>query len=86
MDSWYCSDVTHPRMGGLVKGGLLRARTTVMEWLVPGGEDAPAPPDGYVVAFMPFLEHGLASPPYQFLQGLLHHYNLELQHLNPNGI
>ena len=25
-------------------------------------------------------------PPHQFLQGLLHHYQIELQHLNPNGI
>jgi hypothetical protein len=28
-------------MEGLVKRGLLYARTTAMEWLVPGGEDAP---------------------------------------------
>ena len=24
--------------------------------------------------------------PHRFLQGLLHYYRLELQHLNPNGI
>jgi hypothetical protein len=86
MDSWYYSNVTHPRMEGLVKRGLLHARTTMMEWLMPRGEDAPAPPDGYVVAFVSFLEHGLTSPPHRFLQGLLHHYRIELQHLNPNGI
>jgi hypothetical protein len=73
-------------MEGLVKRELLYARTTEMEWLMPGGEDAPVPPDGYIVAFMPFLERGLASPPHRFLQGLLHHYSIELQHLNPNGI
>jgi hypothetical protein len=73
-------------MEDLVKRGLLRVRTMAMEWLIPGGEDAPAPPDGYVVAFVPFLEHGLVSPPHWLFWGLLHHYNLKLQHLNPNGI
>jgi hypothetical protein len=24
--------------------------------------------------------------PHKFLHGLLHHYGIELQHLNPNGI
>jgi hypothetical protein len=86
MDSWYCSDMTHPRMEGLIRRGLLHTRTTVMEWLMPGGEDASAPPDGYVVAFVPFLERGLVSPPHRFLRGLLHHYEIKLQHLNPNGI
>ena len=57
-----------------------------MEWIVPGGEDAPSPPDGYVVSFVPFHEHGFMTPPHRFLRGLLHYYGLELQHLNPNGI
>jgi hypothetical protein len=57
-----------------------------MEWLVPGREEVPAPPDGYVVLFVPFLESGLATPPHRFLQGLLHRYKTKLQHLNPNGI
>jgi hypothetical protein len=25
-------------------------------------------------------------PPHPFFWGLLHHYQIELQHLNPNGI
>jgi hypothetical protein len=29
---------------------------------------------------------GLGCPPHPFFQGLLHHYQTELQHLNPNGI
>ena len=56
------------------------------EWLVPGRKEAPASPDGYVVSFTLFHEHGLAVPPHPFFQGLLHHYQIELQHLNPNGI
>jgi hypothetical protein len=45
-------------MEGLAKHGLLRMRTTAMEWLVPGHEEVPAPPNGYVMSFMPFLKHG----------------------------
>ena len=86
MDSWYCSDVTHARMEGLVKHGLLRGRTDVAEWLVPSREDVPTPLDGYIIFFMPFHEHGLAVPPHLFFQGLLHHYQIELQHLDPNRI
>ena len=56
------------------------------EWLVPSREDAPASPDGYIVSFAPFHEHEIMVPPHLFLQGLLHHYKIELQHLNPNGI
>ena len=86
METWYRSDVTHARMEGLVKRGLLRGRTNMMEWLVPGHEEVPMPPDGYIVSFAPFHERGLAIPPHPFFQGLLHHYQVELQHLNPNGI
>ena len=73
-------------MEGLVKHGLLCRRTDAAEWLVPCGEDALALPDDYVVSFVPFYERGLAVPPHLSFQGLLHHYQIELQHLNPNGI
>ena len=49
-------------------------------------EDAPAPPDGYVISFVLFHEHGLTVPPHPFFRGLLHYYQINLQHLNPNGI
>ena len=86
MDSWYRSDVTYAHMEGLVKRGLLRGRTDAAEWLVPGYLDAPAPLDNYVISFAPFHERGLMVPPHPFFWGLLHHYQIELQHLNPNGI
>ena len=66
MESWYRSNVTHMHMEGLVKRGLLRGRTEVVEWLMPGRKDALAPPDGYVVSFMPFHEHELVIPPHLF--------------------
>ena len=73
MEPWPRSDVLHSRMEGLVKKGLLRARTTAAEWSVPDSEDVPAPPDGYIVSFVPFHERGLATPPHRFLRGLLHY-------------
>ena len=57
-----------------------------MEWLVPGHEEVLALSDGYVVSFTLFHEHGLMVPPHLFFRGLLHHYQIELQHLNPNEI
>ena len=86
MESWYRSNVTHMHMEGLVKRGLLRGRTEVVEWLMPDHKEAPVLLDGYIVSFVPFHERGLMIPPHPFLRGLLHHYQIELQHLNPNGI
>ena len=86
MESWDRSDVTHARIEGLVKRGLLCGRTEAVEWLVLGHEEASAPPDGYVMSFVPFHERGLMIPPHPFLRGLLHHYQIELQHLSPNRI
>jgi len=73
-------------MEGLVHRGFLRARTLIEEWLLPSEEEMPSLPDGYVVSFVHFHEHGFTTPAHRFLQGLLHYYKIELQHLNPNGI
>ena len=54
-------------MEGLVKKGLLYARTVVNEWIVLGGEDVPSLLDGYVVSFIPFNERGFMTPPHRFL-------------------
>ena len=66
MDLWYRSDVNHTRMEGLVKRDILHGRTDAEEWLVPSHEDAPAPPDDYIVSFVPFHMRGLAVPPHLF--------------------
>ena len=86
MDPWCHSDITFQRMEGLVHRGLLYAWTSVEEWLLLGKEDLPSPPDGYIVLFTHFYEHGFATPAHKFLRGLLHYYKIKLQHLNPNGI
>ena len=86
MDPWCCSDITFQCMEGLVHRSLLHAWTTAKEWLLPGEKDVSSPPDGYVVSFAHFHEHGFATPAHRFLRGLLHYYKIELHYLNPNGI
>ena len=66
MEKTMLDEALHVRMEGLVKRGLLRGRTDVAEWLMLGHEDAPAPPDGYVISFAPFHERGLVVPPHPF--------------------
>ena len=73
-------------MEGLVHHDLLRMRSSAEEWLLPKEEDLPSPPDGYVVSFAYFHERGFMTLGHRFLQGLLHYYKIELQHLNLNGI
>jgi hypothetical protein len=81
MESWYRSDILCARMEALVKRGLLRARTQANEWIVPDDEEVPMPPDGYIVSFMLFPDRGLVVPPHRFFRGLLHYYDIKLQHL-----
>ena len=86
MDPWCRSDITFQRMEGLVHRGLLHAWTLSEEWLLPGEEDVPSLLDSYVILFTHFHERGFATPNHIFLRGLLHYYQIELQHLNPNEI
>ena len=69
MDPWRRSDITFQHMEGLVHRGLLRARTLAEEWLLSSEEDLPSPPDGYVVSFAHFHEHGFVTPAHKFLWG-----------------
>ena len=86
MDPWCRSDITFQRMEGLVRRGLLHVWTSIEEWLLPGKEDLPSPPNGYVVSFTHFHERGFMTPAHKFLRRLLPFYKIKLQHLNPNGI
>ena len=86
MEPWGRSSFATARAMGLVKKGLLLDKTAESEWRYPGEESEPRPGDGYVVSFAHFHERGFTTPPSRFFRGLLHHYGLELQHLNPNNI
>ena len=45
---------------------------------IPGKEDVPKCPTGYVVSFVLFHKQGLGSLASNFFHGLLHHYKIEL--------
>ena len=86
MEPWCRSDITLQRIEGHVRRSLLCARTAIEEWWLPGEEDMPSPLDSYVVSFVHFHERGFATPAHKIIRGLLHYYQIKLQHLNPNGI
>jgi hypothetical protein len=70
------------RLDVLVSRRLLRKG----DYLLSISEEVLDPPLGFVVLFMHFHERGLTMPPHPFLVGLLHHYKIQLHHLNPNGV
>ena len=86
MEPWCKSDITLQRLEGLIRHGLLCPLTAAKEWWLPGNEDEPLPPEGYVVSFDHFHERGFTTPAHKFLRGLLDYYKVELQHLTPNGV
>jgi hypothetical protein len=86
MALWNRSECDLTRMEDLVQRGLLHVRTDSCEWELPGDDEFPAPPAGYVVSFVHFHERGLVMPPHRFLLKLLDYYKIPLHHLNPNGI
>jgi hypothetical protein len=46
----------------------------------------PKPPPGYVVSFICLHERGFNAPTSRFMQGLCHHYEVELHNFAPNAI
>jgi hypothetical protein len=88
MDPWGRSSFSDKIASWLVKDGLLRPVMNVAqpEWIVPGNEDEPNPPTGYIVSFAHFHEQGFGTHMSDFFHGLLHHYGIEMQNLNPNLI
>ena len=83
MEPWCRSDVTLQRLEGLVRCGPLCMRTNAEEWRLPGNEDVPSLPEGYIVSFAHFHERGFATPAHKFLRGLLHYYKVECNTLIP---
>ena len=67
MDRGYRSNISPQRLEGLVRRGLLRPLTAAEEWRLPGEEDEPQPPEGYIVSFTHFHEQGFAMPTHLFL-------------------
>jgi hypothetical protein len=59
---------------------------TMLQWRPTKGEDIPTPNTKEIVVLLAFFQHGFGLPTCEFLCGLLHHYQIELVHLNPNSI
>ena len=78
MDPGYKSNISTRRLEGLVRQGLLRPLTAAEEWWLPGEEEEPQQPEGYVLSFAHFHERGFAMPAHQFFRGLLDYYQVEL--------
>ena len=86
MSNWQRASTTPAQLERLVTAGMLPARSEAAEWLLPGLEDFPRLPAGYVVSFVAFHERGFSVPAGRFIHAVLFQYGLQLQHLNPNGI
>jgi hypothetical protein len=58
----------------------------LLRWWPTNGEDIPTPNTNEIVVLTSFFQRGFGLPTCKFLHGLLHHYKIELVHLNPNSI
>jgi hypothetical protein len=58
----------------------------VLQWRPTAGEDISTPNMNEIVVFSSFFQCRFGLPAYDFLRGLLEHYQIELVHLNPNSI
>ena len=86
MATWRRSTVAMDDLEALVSRGELPALTAAEEWRLPGDEEFPRPPEGYVVSFVVFHRCGFTVPAGDLIRGVLHEYDLELQHLTPNRV
>jgi hypothetical protein len=58
----------------------------VLRWRPANGEDIPTPNTNKIVVSSFFFQRGFGLPTCKFLHGLLHHYKIEIIHLNSNSI
>jgi hypothetical protein len=58
----------------------------VAQWRPVKDEEIPTPHTNDIVMLMSFFQRGVGLPSCEFLCGLLHHYQIELVHINPNSI
>jgi hypothetical protein len=87
--AWERSTVTRLTLNQLVNAGQLAANEDgrPAEWIVlPGRDQAPNPPNGYVVSFVRFQERGFMAPASCFMRALCFHYGVELHNFAPNAI
>lgn len=86
MVQWEGSTVSDSQLNTLTAHGLLRPRTSDMEWLVPDGEQSPDHPQGYMVSFLAYHVRGFAMSAHRFVREVLHHFGVALHELAFNRI
>jgi hypothetical protein len=79
------STVYESKIQKLVRNHFLPVRE-VLRWRPANGEDIRTPNTNEIVALSSFFQRGFVLPTCEFLRSLLHHYEIELVHLNPNSI
>jgi hypothetical protein len=87
--AWDRSTVTRLALNQLVSAGQLAANEDgrPAEWIVPPARDqAPNPPNGYVVSFISYHERGFTAPASRFMRALCFYHGVELHNFVPNGI
>jgi hypothetical protein len=86
MSLWRPSTVEESQLKDFTTKGLLQPKA-VEHWRAPSEEhEEPHPEDDEIVSFLAFHEHNLGFSAHQFLLDLLNEWEVELQHLNPNGV
>jgi hypothetical protein len=83
---WRPSAVEEMQLEVFAVNGLLSPKV-VAHWRAPPVEhEEPQPEAGKIVSFLAFHERDLRYSAHPFLLGLLNEWELELQHLNSNGV
>jgi hypothetical protein len=78
--------MTEDRLQDYMEKGL-RPPKVVVHWRAPPAEhEEPQPEADEIVSFLMFHERSLGYPAHPFLPKLLNEWEVELQHLNPNGV
>jgi hypothetical protein len=82
MGFWSRSLADKNRLATLVSRGLLREG----DYLLPGFEEVTDQSEGFVVLFVHLHECVFIISLHPFLVGMLHHYKIQLYHLNFNRV
>jgi hypothetical protein len=79
------SSVDESELLKLVENHLL-PNCAMLQWRPVKGEDIPTPNIKDIVVLTSFFQCGFSLATRKFHRGLLHHYQIELVHLNSNSI
>ena len=82
---WKKCTASEEEIQSLVRQGLLLDKT-ILQWKSCSGELFPTENNQEIPLFLSFCERGFGMPASPFFKEFLSFYNLQVHHLNPNGI